>query len=329
MRRIPILLLLALSLLTACSRSLPVKPVVAVLLSDDVRLAKVDGLRAGLAGFGYGPEALEIRVFSAKGDRTVLNDLAEKALASHPALLVAGGGVEALALKESTARQKTPPPIVLMGVASTVRTGLVASLMHPGGNITGLDNQHAELSGKRLELLTKLLPGISRVLLLYDPLVEPSLHALEVTTGAATQLNLRVGTLPASSRDEVTAGLARLQPGQYDAALLLPGYVLEEGAQFAPQFLRLHLPVMGLLDMEGKGGLLAAYGVTFRDQGMQSAHFVAKLLQGAKPAAIPVETPDNPTLMVDLRVARQFGITPSPVGMALANTVLTATGDQP
>lgn len=238
MRRSHILLFLALSLLTACSRSLPVKPVVAVLLSDDVRLAKVDGLRAGLAGFGYGPEALEIQVFSAKGDGTALNDLAENALASHPAVFVAGGGIEALALKESTARRKTPPPIVLMGVASTIRTGLVTSLMHPGGNITGLDNQHAELSGKRLELLTKLLPGISRVLLLYDPLVEPSLHGLEVTTIAATQLNLHVGTLPASSRDAVTAGLARLQPGQYDAALLLPGYVLEEGAQFAPQFLR-------------------------------------------------------------------------------------------
>lgn len=312
MRRCLAFVLLML-LLSGCARG-PDAPSVAVLLSDDVRIHKVEGLKAGLAELGYGNA--RVTVFSAGGDRTALPAKARELLATHPDVAVAGGGIEAVSLK---AEADPAVPIIMMGVASTVRTGLVESLVRPGGNLTGLDNQHAELSAKRLELLTKLLPDTKRVLLLYDQQVVPGVHALEVTSAAAQRLGLAIEPVVVTSLDALLAHLRTLSPGQFDAALLLPGYVLESGArQVTAELGRLGIPTMGPMDLEGEGGLLAAYGVSMWDQGVQSARFVVKVLRGEKPAGIPVETPDNPVLVVDSRVAERMGLTLSPVGLAFA-----------
>lgn len=316
MRRI-LALILGMALLAGCARTGPEPPLVAVLLADDVRLPKVDGLRLGLQALGYGH--VRVEVYSAKGRRVDLPALASRLLQTGPAVAVAGGGVEAVALKEAAAGKT---PVLLMGVASTVKTGLVESLARPGANLTGVDNQHAELSAKRLELLHMLLPGARRVLLVYDPTVIPGRHALEVTEPVAGRLGLTVGRLTAETPAQALAGLRALKPGDYDGALLLPAAVLESaGRQLAAEFERLRLPVMGPLDLSGEGGLLAAYGSSMEDQGRQSARFVVKLLQGQSPAAIPVETPDTPELVVDMRVARRLGLTLSPTGLAFARTL--------
>ncbi|HWI63559.1 MAG TPA: ABC transporter substrate-binding protein [Symbiobacteriaceae bacterium] len=316
MRRIiPFVMLI--TLLAGCTQAPPASPRVAVLLADDVRLHKVEGLQAELAQLGYG--GTRVTVYSAAGDRTALPQKAREALASRPDVVVASGGIEAVTLKTEAA---PTVPIVMMGAASSIRSGLVNSLVSPGTNFTGLDNQHAELSAKRLELLTKLLPDTRRVLLLYDPQVVPGTHALEVTVAAAQRLGVTVEPLPITRLDEALQQLRALGPGQFDAALFLPGYVLESGArQVTAELERLRIPTMGPLDLEGEGGLLAAYGVSMREQGVQSARFVVKILRGEKPAAIPVETPDNPELVVDLRIAQRLGVTLSPVGMAFARTI--------
>lgn len=326
MRRLFVAVLIG-ALLGGCATPKRTAPVVAVLLADDVRMPKVEGLRTGLAELGYPAESLRLEVLSSGADRAVLKDLARQAMALEPDVLVAGGGIEALTLKEAAGGHT---PVVMMGVASPVRSGLVESLVRPGGNVTGLDNQHAELSGKRLELLTKLLPGVRRVLLLYDPQVIPGVHALAVTQNTAHQLGIAVEPVAAGTQAQAVDRLRALAPGEFDAALLLPGYVLESGArQFSAELERLRLPAMGPLDLEGEAGLLAAYGVSMRDQGAQSARFVVKLLQGVAPASIPVETPDNPELVVDLRVAGRLGLELSPVGLAFARTIGGKEGDLP
>lgn len=186
--------------------------------------------------------------------------------------------------------------------------------------MTGLDNQHAELSGKRLELLTRLLPDIEQVLVLYDPQVIPGVHALEVTKEAAGRLGVTLTPLEARSLPQALDGLSKIEPGAYDAALLLPAFVLESGApQITAELDRLHLPVMGALDLGGEAGLLAAYGNSNRAQGRQAARFVVKLLQGEAPGSIPIETPDNPELVVDLAVAERLGVALLPEGMAFAH----------
>lgn len=324
MRR-TLVILMFLTLLAGCGRVRTAVPVVAILLSDDVRMPKVEGLRAGLSDLGYPPDSLQFTVYSAKGDRTALPDLAAQVLSSRPAVAVAGGSIEAQALKGNG---DSGIPVVMMGVASTIRSGLVESLVRPGGNLTGLDNQHAELSAKRLELLTKLLPAVRRVLLLYDPLIVPGRHAREVTEETAARMGIATRALPAETVEASLSMLRSLRPGEFDAALLLPGFVFESGArQITLEFDRLRLPVMGPLELEGRAGLLAAYGISMRNQGYQSARFVVKLLQGGNPANIPVETPDNPELVVDPRVARRLGLKLSPVGMAFARTAETGAGE--
>lgn len=305
-----------LALLPGCAQPGPGLPEIAVLLSDDVRLPKVEGLREGLSEIGYGAERYRLTIYSARGDRAALPDLAAQALASKPTVVVAGGGIEAVTLNQAA---NGSTPVVMMGVASTVRSGLVASFARPGGLITGVDNQQAELSAKRLDLLTKLLPAARRVLLLYDPLVIPGPHALAETQEAARKLGVAVTALEVSSLSEALAGLNQIEPGQFDAALFLPAFLLESSAALLTAELeRLGLPTMGPLDLEGEAGLLAAYGVSNRGQGRQAARFVAKILRGESPGQIPVETPDNPELVVDLGVAKRLGLELSPVGMAFA-----------
>ncbi len=310
-------LVLAAALFAGCARRDPAPAAIAVLLADDVRLEKVEGLREGLAELGYTPDRVDITVYSARGDRSRLPALAAQAIASGPDVLVAGGGIEADTLHRS---DNPGLPVVMAGVASPVRWGWIDSYARPGGLMTGVDNQHAELSGKRLELLTKLLPDVRRVLVLYDPQVVPGLHALEVVEEAAARLGVSLGTVEAGDLDGALAGLGAIEPGEYDAALLLPAFVLESGAgAIAAALERLGLPAMGPLDLGPEAGLMAAYGNSNRAQGKQAARFVAKVLSGADPATLPIESIDNPELVVELEVVRRLGITLKPEGMAFAH----------
>ncbi len=318
--------LLALAPLAGCARREPEPAAIAVLLADDVRLEKVEGLKEGLAELGYPPERVAITVYSAGGDRSRLPALAAEAIAARPDVLVAGGGIEADTLHKS---DNPGIPVVMAGVASPVRWGWIDSYARPGGLLTGLDNQHAELAGKRLELLTKLLPDVERVLVLYDPQVIPGIHALEVAEEAAGLLGVSLGVVEARSLAGALAGLGRIEPGEYDAALFLPAFVLESGAgAITAELERLGLPAMGALDLGAEAGLMAAYGNSNRAQGRQAARFVVKVLNGADPATLPIESIDNPELVVNLDVANRLGLTLKPEGMAFAHVRGASAGER-
>lgn len=313
-------LTLSLTLLSTLRPAEKTLPVVAVLLSDDVRQPKVEGLRAGLADLGYRDgENVRITVVSAKGNRKDLPAAAAELLRLKPAVAVAAGSIEALALQ---AAGQSQVPIVMMGLASSVESGLVASTRHPGGNITGVDNGHAELAAKRLELLTTLLPQTKRVIALYDPLVVPSRHGLRVAQDAGVRLGLTLIPVAVASRQELLVQLAALQPKAADAILLLSTGIIEaSGREIHEASLRTGIPVMGVNENDVDAGVFAAYGSSYQTQGRQAARFVAKLLQGQKAGDLPVETPDSPELVVNLAIARRLGLHPSPVGLAFARVI--------
>lgn len=316
MRRFLLLFLVLALLLTGCTTVAPPPPTIAILLSDDARMPEVRALLEELTLLGHPPESLAVTLYSAHGDRTLLTQTAREALAARPTLVVAAGNSEALALLETGNDQV---PVVLMGAASTLRSGLVDSFTRPGGLMTGLDNQHAELSGKRLELLTKLLPEIRRVLVIADSTAIPSQHALEVTQEAAQRLGIELTVLPITAVEEGLTALGAIAPGEYDAALLMPTDLLEAGApQITKALEALRVPVMGPMDLEGDVSLLAVFGACMPMQGRMSARFVDKILRGERPSEIPMETPDNPELVVDLQVASRLGLELSPVGMVFA-----------
>ncbi len=318
-----IILLLFPLLAAGCGRDAKQAPLVAVLVAEDTREAKIAGLRLGLAAAGYREgTAVRYATVSTHGSRDDLEQAAEELLDMKPAVVVAAGNIEAQRLKEALSRRpggEADLPLVIMGAASTVESGLVANLRHPGGNITGLDNGHAELTAKRLELLLTLLPDVKRVIALYDPSVAPGRHSLSIAVATAKRLHISLSPLSIESSVELDQKLAALKPGDADAILLLSTSLLESaGPRLYETSIRTGIPTMGVNENDVEAGNFAAYGVSFEAQGRQTARFVAKILQGQAPGNLPVETPDNPELVVNLDLARRLGLRVSPVGLAFA-----------
>ncbi|BDG61073.1 ABC transporter substrate-binding protein [Caldinitratiruptor microaerophilus] len=287
-------------------------PRVGVLLASPGRRAKVEGLSAGLAALG-----LQVRmdVREVGGDRSRLPVAARELVLAGPDVLVAGGNIEAKALVAVT----RTIPIVVAGTATPRAAGVVADERRPGGNLTGVDNFHAELTPKRLELFQKLLPGLRRVLLLYDPRVEPSREGLRLAQEVAPRLGLELVARPVAGAGDLERALGGISRAAFDGIVVLPGFVLEEAAPaLAAASLASGVPAMGLYPEEAQAGLLASYGVPFEEQGRQAARLVAKVLLGEDPGSIPVETPDRPLFVVNRDVARALGLELSPTGLAFA-----------
>ncbi|GAW92011.1 ABC transporter substrate-binding protein [Calderihabitans maritimus] len=300
------------------------KPVfrVGVLVSGDARLAKLSGLKEGLKTYGYYEgENVHFIVKNARYSRERVFPMARELVALHPDVIVAAGGIEAEAAKLAT--EKTEIPVVFMGVASSVETGLVKSLRNPGANITGVDNFHVELTGKRLEFLQKLLPEVRKVIILYDPIVRPTPFSLQKAQEVAEKLGILPHLVAVNSRQELGKILSPVNNHEVDAILILPSFNLESATHQLVEFsFQKKIPVIGVYAEEVEQGYLASYGVSFHSQGFQAARLVAKVLRGQDPAGIPVELPEDLRLVVNLSTARVLGLNISPFGLSYADVIL-------
>ncbi|HHY61285.1 MAG TPA: hypothetical protein GX504_11750 [Clostridia bacterium] len=300
---------------------------VGVLVGSDFRLAKVEGLRDGLALYGYFPgDNLELVVKNAQGDNGKLLSLARELVEAGVDVIMTTGRVETEAAK--AAAQGSSLPIVFMGLTGLKEEGLVEDPLHPREGLTGVHNDHAALSGKRLELLVKLLPGIRKVLVLYDPQVVPTKEALGATRDAAGKLEVELVEAAVTTAGEIAAVLDRVGP-EVQGVLLLPSVFLESaGAEaLAPLALERGLPVMGVEYTDEVRGLFAVYGIPPYDQGYQAARILAKILAGHPAEDIPVEPPAVLKLAVNMDVAARLGLTPDPLLMGFADLVGGEGGD--
>ncbi len=279
----------------------------AVIASGQSRLVKAESLEKGLADRGYRPgENLIVTIFNAENQGDRLPELTQQALMQHPDVLVTLGGVETQTAKKLATNDG--PPIVFIGVAATVDWGVVDSFQHPGHNMTGVDNGYIEITSKRLEFLTLLLPATQRVLVLYSPHITPSLAALREAQWAATRLNLTLIPQPVDGEASLERFANALQPGMADAILVTPCYTLENALPtvLLPAASRARIPIMGLnQDIVAAGGL-AAYGASFQSMGYQAARLVDKALSGVPAGDIPVEFPDTPEFSINMQTAREM-----------------------
>ncbi|MCL5038735.1 MAG: ABC transporter substrate-binding protein [Firmicutes bacterium] len=279
-------------------------PILGVLLSGPVREAKMAGLIQSLREMGLGQGKDYRLVVKYAGDSLGgLKDAAQELVDLNPRVLVAGGGVEADALQAVTGRI----PIVFMGVASSQQRGLVASYRYPGGNVTGVDNYHTELAGKRLEFISRILPGVKRVLVLYDPRVTPGTSSLKVMEEAANRLGIRAETLAVTETGSLPGLLTERARGRYDAILPLSSFFMEAlGERLVDISQQLGIPLMGLTEEDARMGYLASYGVSYTNQGRQAARLVYKIWHGQDPSSVPVESPDSIDLVINLAVAKKL-----------------------
>ena len=205
----------------------------------------------------------------------------------------------------------TKIPIVMFGVGDPVATGIVASLARPGGNITGLSQLSPELSGKRLELLKEVLPGVSRVAVLWNP-TNPvwQAAALKETEGAARALGLRLQLQEARGPDQLEAAFAAMTR-EHAGALFVPADIIlvRHAQQIAALAARHGLPAMyGFREHVEAGGLMS-YAANFAVMYRRAAVYVDKILKGAKPADLPVEQPTKFELVINRKTAKALGLT--------------------
>ena len=216
---------------------------------------------------------------------------------------------------------KTIPIVMVGGGADPVEAGLIESLARPGGNVTGITNLGRELGGKRLELLKEAVPKLARVAVLYDPANPASvLEVKEVLPVAARALGLTLQPWEVRAADDFEKVFAAISKQRPDGLYVLGGPLMSTNQKRIVGFaLKSRLPSM-YADREAvdAGGLMS-YGADLADSYRRVAYYVDRILKGAKPADLPVEQPTKFELVINLKTAKQIGVTIPPNVLARAD----------
>jgi putative ABC transport system substrate-binding protein len=217
----------------------------------------------------------------------------------------------------------TTIPIVMAASGDPIRTGFVASLARPGGNITGLTIRSAELSAKRLELLTQLVPGLARVAVLWNPANPAMVLEWQETQAAARRWGVQVQSLEIRGSHEFARAFAAAIR-EHAQALYFTAEALF--VTHLPQILdfvaRIRLPTSFHRREFVEAGGLMTYGVNLPNLFRRAATYVDKILKGANPAELPVEQPTTFEFVINLRTAKELGLTIPPALLFQADEVL-------
>jgi putative ABC transport system substrate-binding protein len=286
--------------------------------------ARSEGVRLALRELGYieGRNiAIEERYAEGKRDRAP-ELAAELVRLKVDIIVVAGGTAWVRAAKNAT---KTIPIVMTGAGLDPVEAGLVESLARPGGNITGLTTQFTrELGGKRLELLKEAVPKITRVAVLYDPIAPGTAREVkEVLPAAARALRLTLQPWEIRDADGFERVFAALNKERPDGLHVTGGPDMRANLKRIADFaLKSRLPsVYQTRDAVDAGGLMY-YGADPADSHRRIAIYVDRILKGAKPAELPVEQPTKFELVINLKTAKQIGLTIPPNVLARADRVI-------
>ena len=220
-------------------------------------------------------------------------------------------------------RQTQTIPIVMVYSADPVGTGFVASLAHPGGNVTGLSTMSPELNVKRLELLKEAVPGLSRVAIMWNPDVRGSVLEYKETEGAARSLRLQLQSVEVGHVDDFNRAFTALTTARAEALIVAPFTIgFTNRGQLASLAQKNRLPSMyGAREHADAGGLMS-YGANTVELWRRAATYVDKILKGAKPGDLPVEQPTKFELAINLKTAKALGLTIPPSLLRRADHVI-------
>ena len=285
--------------------------------------ARAEGIRLALRALGHiEGQNITIEYLYGEGKRDRFPELASELVRRKvDVIVVAGGEMWIQAAKNAT---KTIP-IVMAGVgADPVEAGLVESLARPGGNVTGLTLLSRELGGKRLELLKEAVPKLSRVAVLYDPAIPGTAREVkEDLPVAARELGLIVRSWEVRDANGFERVFAALNKERPDGLYVPGGGVTNLNQKRVVGFaLKSRLPsVYSNREALDAGGLMG-YGADLADGYRRVAYYVDRILKGAKPADLPVEQPTKFELVINLKTAKQIGLTIPPELLARANRLI-------
>jgi putative ABC transport system substrate-binding protein len=282
--------------------------------------ARIEAFRQGLRELGYVEgKNIVIEYRSAEGKRDRLPALAAELVRIKVDIIVTTGPTSTRPAKEAT----VTIPIVMAFDSDPVGMGFVASLARPGGNITGLSTLAPEISGKQLELLREIVPKLSRVAILRTSTVQSTAPSLKEIEPAAVAFGVQLQYLNVRTAKDIEGAFRAASKERADAVLVLSSLVLNSHRkQVVDLAVKSRLPAIYPLTEYTEVGGLVYYGANTPDLFRRAATYADKILKGAKPADLPVEQPIKFEFIINLKAAKQIGLTIPPNVLARADRVI-------
>ena len=282
--------------------------------------ARIEAFRQGLRELGYVEgKNIVIEYRWAEGNFARLPDLAGELVRLNVDVIVTAGPMDTRTAKEATSRI----PIVMTWDQDPVGSGFVASLAHPGGNITGLSILAPEISGKQLELLKEVVPKLSRVGFLGNSTEPGNAQALREMEAAARAFGVQLQHLDVLAPKDIEPAFRAASKRRAHAVLVLTSpVVVAQRTQVIDFAVKNRLPAIYYRRQFVEDGGLMSYGVSQNDLDRRAATYVDKILKGAKPADLPVEQPTKFEFVINLKAAKQIGLTIPPNVLVRADKVI-------
>jgi len=295
-------------------------PRIGYLSSVSVELARIEAFRQGLRDLGYVEDKnILIEVRSGEGKPDLLASLMAELVRLKVDVIVSTGSPVTRAAREAT----STIPIVMTQDPDPIGNGFVASLARPGGNITGLSNLNRELGGKRLEVLKEVVPKLSHLAVLGTSTFPGNTQNLKETERAGEVLGVKLQYIDVLDRQNTETAFRSVVKGHAEAILTLGGPVLNnQRTRVVELAAKNRLAAMYTIREYVEGGGLMSYGVSVTDLDRRAAIYVDKILKGAKPAELPVEQPTKFEFVINLKAAKQIGLTIPPNVLARADKVI-------
>ena len=281
----------------------------------------LETFRQGLRELGYVEgQTIAIEYRDAQSHEERYFELASELVRLKVDLIVVGGGAGTVRpVKKAT----SIIPIVMTNVSDPIGAGFIASFARPRGNVTGLSSVSHDLTGKRLELLKESFPKVSRVGVLYDVNNQTKRDEFKDTASAGQSLEVQVQSLEVQSPNDFEAALKAAAQNRSGAVLVLPnGLTNTHRKRIAELAIKSRLPTMWAESQLLDGGGLMSYGPDYADLWHRAATYVDKILKGARPADLPVERPMKFELVINLKTAKDIGVTIMPNVLARADRVI-------
>ena len=283
--------------------------------------SRIEAFRQGLRELGYiEGKSILIEYRSAEGKADRFPSLAADLVRLTVELIVTAGPLPTRAAKEAT----STIPIVMANDPDPVGNGFVASLARPGGNVTGLSNLAPEIGGKQLELLKEIHPKLSRVAVLGTSTQPGTAQRLRELEAAAAAFGVKLQYLDVQSSKDIASAFRAANKEGADAVLIMVAGVVAGAnrTQIVELALRNRLPVIFQSRGSVEAGGLMSYGVRISDLDRRAAIYVDKILKGAKPSELPVEQPTKFEMVINLKTAKQIGLTIPPNVLTRADRVI-------
>jgi putative tryptophan/tyrosine transport system substrate-binding protein len=273
--------------------------------------------RLGGLGWNHGRSITMISRW-AEGRRERYPEILEEFVRLNVNVILTYSTPAVLAAKQAT----SVIPIVFPAAGDPVATGLVASLSHPGGNVTGLGFQTTDTASKRVQLLQEVCPDLRRLAILYDPNDRGSSAELSIAQKAASELKLQIKIVRIQQMEELTGAVAALKGEVGGLFVATSPDLLARRDKVGAAALAARLPTVHSFRSYVDAGGLISYGADFPHLWRQAADMVDKILRGTKPADIPSEQPTKFELVVNLKTAKALGLTISESFLVQANVII-------